>query len=73
MNLHAQHASFSRRDLLRLAASGAAISSLAGCASMGGTPLGRVVVVGGVGAGVAIDQTRPPSCPDGLGCVIVKE
>jgi NADPH-dependent 2,4-dienoyl-CoA reductase/sulfur reductase-like enzyme len=38
---------FSRRDLIKLAASGAAITSLAGCASMSGPPLGRVVVVGG--------------------------
>jgi sulfite dehydrogenase len=47
MKLHPQQTSFSRRDLLRLAASGAAISSLAGCATTGGAPLGRVVVVGG--------------------------
>ena len=40
-------ARFSRRDLIKLAASGAAITSLAGCASMSGPPLGRVVVVGG--------------------------
>ena len=38
---------FSRRDLIKLAASGAAVTSLAGCASMSGPPLGRVVVVGG--------------------------
>ena len=41
------HARFSRRDLIKLAASGAAVTSLAGCASMAGPPLGRVVVVGG--------------------------
>lgn len=40
-------ARFSRRDLIKLAASGAAVTSLAGCASMSGPPLGRVVVVGG--------------------------
>lgn len=40
-------ARFSRRDLIKLAASGAAVTSLAGCASMAGPPLGRVVVVGG--------------------------
>jgi NADPH-dependent 2,4-dienoyl-CoA reductase/sulfur reductase-like enzyme len=38
---------FSRRQLMRLAASGAVISSLGACASMGAAPLGRVVVVGG--------------------------
>lgn len=43
-----QHARFSRRDLIRLAASGAVVSSLTGCASLSGPPpLGRVVVVGG--------------------------
>jgi sulfide dehydrogenase [flavocytochrome c] flavoprotein chain len=40
-------ARFSRRDLMRLAASGAMVSSLAGCATVSGRPLGRVVVVGG--------------------------
>jgi sulfite dehydrogenase len=40
---------FSRRDFLKLAAAGAASSTLAGCATVagGGTPIGRVVVVGG--------------------------
>jgi sulfide dehydrogenase [flavocytochrome c] flavoprotein subunit len=42
-----QQTRFTRRDLMRLAASGAVVSSLAGCASMSGPPLGRVVVVGG--------------------------
>ncbi len=43
-----QNTRFSRRDLLRLAASGAAITSLTGCASLGSGPaLGRVVVIGG--------------------------
>jgi sulfide dehydrogenase [flavocytochrome c] flavoprotein chain len=42
-----QQARFSRRDLMRLAASGAVVTSLAGCAAMSGPPLGRVVVVGG--------------------------
>ena len=43
-----QHTRFSRRDLIRLAASGAVVSSLTGCASLSGPPpLGRVVVVGG--------------------------
>jgi sulfide dehydrogenase [flavocytochrome c] flavoprotein subunit len=47
-----QQARFSRRDLMRLAASGAVISSLGACASMdSGKPLGRVVVVGGGFAG----------------------
>ena len=40
-------ARFSRRDLMRLAASGAVVSSLAGCATVSDRPLGRVVVVGG--------------------------
>ncbi len=42
-----QKAQFSRRDIMRLAASGAVVSSLAGCAAMSGPTLGRVVVVGG--------------------------
>jgi sulfide dehydrogenase [flavocytochrome c] flavoprotein subunit len=43
-----QHTRISRRDLIRLAASGAVVSSLTGCASLSGPPpLGRVVVVGG--------------------------
>ncbi len=43
-----QQARFSRRDLIRLAASGAVVTSLTGCASLSGPPpLGRVVVVGG--------------------------
>lgn len=43
-----QHTRFSRRDLIRLAASGAVVSSLTGCANLSGPPpLGRVVVVGG--------------------------
>ena len=38
----------SRRDLIKLGAAGAAVSSLSACASFGGSkPLGRVVVVGG--------------------------
>lgn len=40
-------ARFSRRDLMRLAASGAMVSSLTGCATASRRPLGRVVVVGG--------------------------
>ncbi len=40
--------SLSRRDLLKLGAAGAAVTSLSACATMdGGKPLGRVVVVGG--------------------------
>ncbi len=44
-----RHARFTRRELMRLAASGAVISSLGACASMSpvGPPLGRVAVVGG--------------------------
>ena len=38
---------FSRRDLLKLGAAGAAVTSLAGCATIDAQPLGRVVVVGG--------------------------
>jgi NADPH-dependent 2,4-dienoyl-CoA reductase/sulfur reductase-like enzyme len=38
---------FTRRDLLKLSAAGAAISSLSACATMDSKPLGRVVVVGG--------------------------
>lgn len=37
---------FTRRDLLKLAAAGAAVSSLGACATMGGSK-GKVVVVGG--------------------------
>ena len=43
MNKH----NFSRRDLLKFSAAGAAISSLSACATMDSKPLGRVVVVGG--------------------------
>lgn len=40
--------SLSRRDLLKLGAAGAAVTSLSACATMeGGKPLGHVVVVGG--------------------------
>jgi NADPH-dependent 2,4-dienoyl-CoA reductase/sulfur reductase-like enzyme len=38
---------FSRRDLLKLSAAGAAIGSLGACASMGGGAKGKVVVIGG--------------------------
>ncbi len=37
----------SRRDLLKLGAAGATVTSLSACATLGGKPLGRVVVVGG--------------------------
>jgi NADPH-dependent 2,4-dienoyl-CoA reductase/sulfur reductase-like enzyme len=43
MNKH----NFTRRDLLKFSAAGAAISSLSACATMDSKPLGRVVVVGG--------------------------
>ncbi len=38
---------FSRRDLLKLSAAGAALGSLSACATMGGGAGGKVVVVGG--------------------------
>jgi sulfide dehydrogenase [flavocytochrome c] flavoprotein chain len=38
---------FSRRDLIKLGVAGAAVTSLAGCATTDSKPLGRVVVVGG--------------------------
>jgi sulfide dehydrogenase [flavocytochrome c] flavoprotein subunit len=43
MNKH----NFTRRDLLKLSAAGAAITSLSACATMDTKPLGHVVVVGG--------------------------
>jgi len=43
MNVNA----LSRRDLLKLGAAGAVVSSLSACATTGSAPLGRVVVVGG--------------------------
>jgi NADPH-dependent 2,4-dienoyl-CoA reductase/sulfur reductase-like enzyme len=43
MNKH----NFTRRDLLKLSAAGAAITSLSACATMDSKPLGHVVVVGG--------------------------
>src|SRR5512147_3133782 len=43
MNKH----NFTRRDLLKLSAAGAAVTSLSACATMDTKPLGHVVVVGG--------------------------
>ncbi|HVH36770.1 MAG TPA: FCSD flavin-binding domain-containing protein [Tahibacter sp.] len=49
---------FSRRDLLKLGAAGAAVSSLAACATMGGSK-GKVVVIGGgYGGATAAKYTR---------------
>ena len=49
---------FSRRDLLKLGAAGAAVTSLAACATMGGSK-GKVVVIGGgYGGATAAKYTR---------------
>ena len=49
---------FSRRDLLKLGAAGAAVSSLAACATIGGSK-GKVVVIGGgYGGATAAKYTR---------------
>jgi NADPH-dependent 2,4-dienoyl-CoA reductase/sulfur reductase-like enzyme len=49
---------FTRRDLLKLSAAGAAVTSLGACATMGG-PKGKVVVIGGgYGGATAAKYTR---------------